>query len=343
VIGTAELCPSGRRRQETYIIDNSRGDVRRKPVPVAAEKPDPPPKKPRWIDRAFLVIGLGLLVYVVSRVPLADLAKACARLGPAVALTPLIALGWFSLNTTALYLLLDRQVPWWPLLRIRLIGDGYNALLPLGGLGGEPFKLKHLSPYVKSDQLLTALIRDRVLENAIGLLYISWWLALALGSFHFAVSFRVALLAFIPIAALVGVGTALFVVSSLPTRLGGALARWLKLSEQSATPLPRSHFFWAILCFGAARVVGTLEITVLFWLLGLGFHPITILFCYSLLNAAGYLGFAIPQGLGVFEGTTVFLFGILGLPGAAAVALALARRARMLIVGLIGVALHLFS
>jgi uncharacterized membrane protein YbhN (UPF0104 family) len=90
-------------------------------------------------------------------------------------------------------------------------------------------------------------------------------------------------------------------------------------------------------------MVGTLELTLLFHLLGLGFDPLTILFSYSLLNAAGYIGFAIPQGLGVFEGTTVFLFGLLGFPGALAVAVALARRARMLIVGLFGVLLHLTS
>src|SRR5262249_29725816 len=100
---------------------------------------------------------------------------------------------------------------------------------------------------------------------------------------------------------------------------------------------------WIVLCYLCARLVGSLEITLLLWLLGLGFDPVTILFCYSLLNAAGYIGFAIPQGLGVFEGTTVFLFGILGFPGAAGVALALARRARMLIVGLLGVFLHLAS
>src|SRR5262245_33305940 len=81
---------------------------------------------PRWVDKVFLLIGLALLVYVVSRYPMAELERAIRRLGPWVATTPLVAMLWMFCNTSALHLLLDKQVPLLRLLKIRLIGDGYN-------------------------------------------------------------------------------------------------------------------------------------------------------------------------------------------------------------------------
>jgi hypothetical protein len=293
------------------------------------------------VDRAFLLAGLALLVFVVSRYPMAAIGRACLRLGPVVALTPLIALGWFCCNTSALYLLFDRQVPWLRLLRIRLVGDGYNALLPLAGLGGEPFKVKHLAAFLPTDQVLTGLIRDHVLETAVGLLFTSVWLAIAVGHFALGGTLRLAVVAYVVCAPLVGLAVILLVLTRLPGTVGGILARWLGAASQSVMRCPPGKLLKVLGCYLAARTLGTLETALLFWLLGLGVDPITILFCHSVHQMAGNIGFAVPQGLGVFEGTSVYLFSVLGFPGPYAVAFALARRGRMLLVGLLGVALHL--
>src|SRR5262249_14756617 len=298
---------------------------------------------PRWVDKIFLLIGLGLLVYVVSRYPMAELGQAVRRLGPWVATTPLVAMLWMFCNTSALHLLLDKRVPWLRLLKIRLIGDGYNALLPLAGMGGEPYRIKHISAFVPVDQTLTALIRDRVIENAVGLLFSGLWLADALGRYTIANSMRAGMVAFIAFAAAFGFISVLLMVTSLPGRVSAALARVAGVSSQRAVKLPASRFAVVLLWYLGARIAGVLEITLLLWLLGLGFDPITNLFCYSLLQAAGFIGFAIPAGIGVFEGTAVYLFQVLHFPGPLGVAFALARRGRMLIVGLFGVILHLLS
>jgi len=67
----------------------------------------------------------------------------------------------------------------------------------------------------------------------------------------------------------------------------------------------------------------------------------TAAFVDSALNAAGFVGFAFPQGVGVFEGSSVYLLGCLGVSAPAALAFALARRGRMLLVSLSGVVVHL--
>jgi lysylphosphatidylglycerol synthase-like protein len=298
---------------------------------------------PRWIDKVFLLVGLALLVWVVSRYPMAELGRAFKRLGPWAMTTPLIAMLWMCCNTSALHLLLDRQISWLRLLKIRLIGDGYNALLPLAGMGGEPYRIKHISEFVPVDQTLTALIRDRVIENAVGLLFTGTWIAVALGRWAFAASMRAGMVAYVTFAAAVGIISVMLMVTSLPGRASAALARMFGVKSQAAVKLPPSRFIAVLAWYIGARIAGCLEITLLLWLLGLGFDPITNLFCYSLLQAAGFIGFAIPAGIGVFEGTAVYLFEVLKFPGPLGVAFAFARRGRMLVVGLFGVVLHLAS
>jgi hypothetical protein len=298
-------------------------------------------KLPRFWDTFFLLVGLALLAYVLSRVPMAELWHACLRVGPLIAVTPIIALGWFACNTFALWLLVDRGVPWSDLLRIRLTGDGYNALLPLAGLGGEPYKIRKLSEYVPTDRVLTALIRDRVIENAVGFLFTALWLAVALFYFVFSDKLRIAVWSYVAIAAAIGIASTLLVITSLPSKLSARVSKWLGLTAGGDVRLSSGLFARVLFWYMGARCAGTLEVLVLFRALGYGFDPLAILFAYSFLNAAGFVGGAIPQGIGVFEGATVYMFETLGFGSGSAVAFAFARRARMLIVGLIGVALHL--
>ena len=311
-----------------------------------SEPPEPTKKKralPRWLDRVFLLVGLVLLAYVLSRYPLRDLLAGCARLGPWVATTPLVAMLWFACNTTALHRLLERRVSWLALFRIRLIGDGYNALLPLAGFGGEPFMVKHLSTWLPVDQVLTARVRDRVIENAVGYLYTGTWLGLAALSHRFALprALVIGIVGYAIFAAIVGGASLAVVATTLPGRASARVAKWLGLDAGGASAIPLGELAWLLLIYFGARIAGTLEAFVLFRLLGLGSDLLSIAFTYSLLSAAGFLGFAIPAGIGVFEGTTIYLFELLGFPGPIGVAYALARRGRMLVVGLAGVALHL--
>jgi len=88
----------------------------------------------------LLAVGAALLAYLVSCFPLADIADACAKAGPGIAITPVVAMGWFTCGARSLSNLLDGAVPLRALVHNRLVGEGYNALLPAAGLGGEPFK-----------------------------------------------------------------------------------------------------------------------------------------------------------------------------------------------------------
>lgn len=295
------------------------------------------------MDLGFLLIGLSLLGWMLSRQPLSEIYDAAMRMGPIVFLTPFIALAWFPTHTCALWVVLERGVPWRLLFYVRLVGDGYNALLPMAGLGGEPFKARQLSRFVPMDRVVAALVRDRVIDNAIGFLFSAAWLSWTLPQLALPPVLRDALWGYAALAAVLGLLSCWLVVSRLPGRLGRLLGRWLSGSSEEPPRLPLRQGVSAALWSMASRILGLCEIGVLLYAIGLPVDLTTTAFVDSALNAAGFIGFAFPQGVGVFEGSSVYLLGCLGVPAPAALAFALARRGRMLLVSLLGVVVHLIS
>jgi hypothetical protein len=312
--------------------------------------PAPPAPKsgglriPRWTDKALLVVGLALFGYVVSRYPVGDIESAVAQMWPGVALTPLIALSWFAAGSSALYLLLDRRVRWLRVLWIRLVGDSYNSLLPFAGFGGEPFKVRQLSRSLESANVMATLIRDRVVDNAMGFVFGATELAVGLTGYAVDVRLHVALIGYIIVCGVLGAAGLALVRTRLPGAVGGWLAKLLgDTAPDKIMPLPLARLAQAVACCFGARLLGVLEKLTLLWVLGLPHDIVTAAFVDGMLNAVGYVSFMVPQGLGVFEGTSVFVLGIVGAPGPAAIAFALAGRGRMLVVGLFGVSLHLVA
>jgi len=296
---------------------------------------------PKWIDKVLMVGGLALVAYVVSRYPLANIEATIAGMWPLVALTPLIALAWFCCSTSALYLLLDRRVGWWRILWIRLVGDSYNALLPLAGFGGEPFKIRQLSESVEPATALGALIRDRIIDNAIGFLASGIGCAVGLLYFTLDPAIRVVLLGYVAFCGAAGLLGFALISTRIPGRLGGWMARLLgDVEPDQIQTLPLRRVLAIAGWYTTSRLLGMLEKATLLWILGQPHDPATVVFIDGFLSGAGYIGFFVPAGLGIFEGAAVYVFGVIGASGPIAVAFAVARRGRMLVVGLFGVALH---
>ena len=307
-----------------------------------------PPKKsggmrvPKWVDKALLVVGLGLLGYVISRYPLADIWAAVAGMFPYVLLTPVIAVAWFCTSTMAMFLLLDRRVPWLRILWIRLVGDSYNALLPAAGFGGEPFKVRQLSYTVETPTVMATLIRDRIVDNAMGFLFGATELVLGTMAYTVDVSVRSGLYIYIVVCATLGFAGLALLLTRLPGRFGGWLAKVLgDVAPEQVPTLPLGRVLQVAACFFLSRMLGLLEKVTLLWILGLPHDLVTAGFVDGFLSGAGYLGFMIPQGLGAFEVATVYIVKFLGGTGPQGLAFAFARRGRMLVVGLFGISLHL--
>ena len=296
---------------------------------------------PRWLDKLLFVAALGLLAYVVAQYRIADIAAAVKSMWPAVLLAPLIALCWFATGTTALYTLLEREVGWWRLLWIRLVGDNYNALLPLAGMGGEPFKLRELSRTLSTPIVMSTFVRDRILDNAVGFTWSACGCLIGVATLAVDGRMRIALVGYAIAGLFLGLFGATLVLTRLPGKLGRSLARLLgDAAPEDVSPLPLARVLVILFWYTCSRALGLLEKVVLLWILGAPHDFASAAFIDGFLAAAGYISFVVPQGMGVFEGATIFAFGVIGGTGPAALAFAFARRGRMLVIGLFGVALH---
>jgi hypothetical protein len=294
-----------------------------------------------WVRRGFLIIGVGLCAYMVSRFPISDIGDACIQLGPWVFLTPVIAMGWFAANTTALFCLLESRVPWPALFWNRLVGEGYNALIPAAGIGGEPLKLRLLSTYVETHRAVVALINDRLIDNGLAFAYSGATVAIGALTIDMHTSVQTSMLVYG--AAGIGIAAVFFtvMVTTASSRLGGKIARLLGAEQLGHERMRVSVLAAAAFWTGMGKLIGLLEIALLFHLLDLDFTVGDVFFTAGALSAAGFIGGAIPQGLGVAEAATVGIFELLHFAGPAAVAFALARRGRTLLVSVVGVTLHL--
>jgi uncharacterized membrane protein YbhN (UPF0104 family) len=188
---------------------------------------------------------------------------------------------------------------------------------------------------------MSTFIRDRVLDNVIGFLWGAMGCIVGVLSFALDDKVRIALVGYAVVCALIGVlGTAL-VLTRVPGKLGGWLAKLLgDVAPEKIEPLPARRVAVILFWYTCSRALGLLEKVTLLWILGAPHDFASAAFVDGFLSAAGYIGFMIPQGLGVFEGATIYVLGVLGAPGPAAIAFAFARRGRMLVVGLFGISLH---
>jgi hypothetical protein len=305
----------------------------------AAEAPPRAWRIPRWTDAAFLAAGLALLAWMISRQPLAELGRACARIGPTALLTLFIALAWHSCSAAALGVLLDGRIRWRTLLWVRLAGESYNALLV--GVGGEPFRLRTLSRHVPADRVMTAMIRERVIDLAIGFVFSGVFLLVGARRYSLAPPLRAAIALYALATVVIAVVATALVVSRIPGRAGAWLQRLLGGAQSgAATPLDASRFVRVAAFYLIARTLGLVEIGLLLHALGVEFSTLTVGFIDGNLNASSTLAFMVPQAVGVFEGTSLVMFRLFGFAAAGGIAFALVRRARMLGILVVGIFLH---
>lgn len=295
----------------------------------------------RLVVGGWFVAAVGLFAYVMTRQPIASIGDACLAMGPAVLLAPAIAATWIVTRSALLASVLGGRVAWQPLIPVRAIGDGYNALVPAAGLAGEPLKLRRLLRWMSAERALAALVRDRLVDNALGLVVSAAGIAIGIGSLTVPGAARGALWVYCAVAGPVGLVMLAVACTRLPARLGGVASRWTRAARHAPEPLPLPYAVRAIGWGLATRGLQLLETALLLRCIGAPVSVATVAVVDGVLNAAGFVGFVLPQGLGVVEGAALYVLTGLGSPAASATAFALARRGRVLVIGALGIGWHL--
>lgn len=294
---------------------------------------------------ASLLIGVGLLVWLVVSSDVRAIVADLARIGPRVLIIVLLECMAHAFNTLGWWFTLppgQRAGTYAWLFWVRSAGQALNESTPLASLGGEPAKLVLLRSRVSTGAAAASLLATKVAFCSAEAIFIIVGMALVWS--RLALPRNLSLALFLAFVATVG-GVAVFAVVQLRGIGTGtaALLQWIRLPGRFVASLESplrdvdAHLrdFYrartgdlvrAIAAHGAAFACGVLQILLLLGWLGLPFDPVAAFGIDAFAALISLVTFIIPGSLGVQEGGKVLIFTALGLPRSAAMAVGITFR-----------------
>lgn len=239
---------------------------------------------------------------------------------------------------------LDMRVSWWRLVSLYFVGAFFSTFLPTG-VGGDAVKMYELS---RNDQKAASAISSVLMDRFLGLFVLFALALLALLGGYELVTLEVRLLiAIVFVASLIGAALLLqrTWIEAWGRRLGvDRLFGQFRILRELYESL---HLYGTatLLKATAASVVWNLILIFGYYLLGLAVGIELELWYYFLFVPIISVVLLVPSvgGLGIREGTTVFLFNQVGVNEPQALALALAYDITLWINALIGAILYIIQ
>jgi hypothetical protein len=306
---------------------------------------------------ALVIGGLVLMAALVERVGAMTIARMIGRIGWAFALIVVLYAVHSVIRAVVLWIALGvHAVPFVDVLRIRFSGEAVEALTYTGPLLAEPTKGVLLTNRGVPPVNAFAAISIEYLLNAVSSSVFGALAAVLLlnggplprGLHGAAIALLVAMLAFI-------VGTAFAAISGIgliaPTlHAAGAMVGHDRLTGAARAVADVERLLVEFLHARPGMVVASLvletcshlllvsEVWVILAALGLQAGAIDLLTIEGSAKLVAFVFFFVPGQLGATEGTYALIFPILGLPAAAGLTLALARRVRSMFIAALGIA-----
>lgn len=287
------------------------------------------------------VAGLSLLAWLVVTMPLDEITGAIRSVGWPVLLAIPIVLAWMLANTAGLRSLLGGRVGLARLLHNRIVGDGYNAIVPAAGVGGEPVRIALLRSHVPALDAATAVITDRVINLAAGLLISAIALGISISLLALPRELVVGAAVYSVLAVLATIVLLFILHGGASERVIAMAGRVIGGSALRPSQIPTRAILIALSWNLVGRVLAGLEVALYAWLLGLQLSLVEIVFVTGVLHAVGAAMFVVPQGIGVAEAASVYALHVLGYPPELGLAFGLLRRARLLAFSAAAVGIHL--
>jgi hypothetical protein len=296
---------------------------------------------PDWGKTIFSIAGLMLLAAALTFVPWEGVSRAIVRGGWGVLLVFIVPLGWLLANTAGLQAILGSSVPFPVLLYNRLVGEALNASIPMANLGGEPYKIFHLSRYTAVEKALPAVVSDKIVSVASGLIFSG--AMLLIGAWLPGPIRQSAAGFMLPAGILSAAAGVLLALAPAAPLLGSICSRLLRLVRRRAVELPRLEagvLLRALAWNLAGRALLLAEFAGFLWLLGGRFpDAASLVLLTGLTSLLGQVFFMIPQGLGVNEAGITGAMVLLGWGPDVGMAVALLRRGRMVFWAAVGLGL----
>lgn len=315
------------------------------------------PGASRWIEPAFLVAGLLLLAYLLSRLGVAEVWRDLRGVGWGIGLVVLQELLAYAANSVGWYLAFTPPRPriaWLRLLEARIIGDALNYLTPTAGLGGEVVRARRLAAQAPMTAIAASVSIAKLSQFAGQTLFLVLGLAWVLPTLELPANVRQAalvglgLFSFLVMASIVAQRRGLFAPLLRAVRRLGWVRQHAELVQRIAgldAEIARYHldgsaaFFWSAIAFALGWACGLVEVALLLWLLDVPATWTTVLAIEVLSVVIDSLLFFVPAKAGTQEAGKVLIFTLLGLDPATGLSFGLLRRVRELTWAAIGLGL----
>ncbi|HVR63165.1 MAG TPA: lysylphosphatidylglycerol synthase domain-containing protein [Polyangia bacterium] len=294
-----------------------------------------------WWQRGLLlvgVIGVGLLI---RSLPAAGWPALLGRVGPALPLMVAVALGWVALYSRQFSVILDGSIGWGRLIYNRVVGDAYNAIIPVGDLGGDPVRLMDLAAQVGTATAVRGMVIEHLVSLTGSLTFSSLSVLVAVRVYDWPARLAHPLTVYAAGALVVAGAVFLLATGGQSARLIGRLLRLFKLRAPELPPAVSKRLFARALGWNLLGRFGVLaEIAVVLLALGQPVRLGALVAINAILSTATNVFTFVPNGVGINEGASVLALSLTGYGEAIGLTVGLARRARQLLLVAAGVALH---
>jgi len=293
----------------------------------------------------FYLLGVVILSIFFYSMELDVVAVQLYDIGSAVFLVFATAILWIICDTLTVANLLKFRVPFVDLLYNQLVGSAYNTIIPLAGLGGEPWKVKHLTQWMSYEKASRTSVQDRLIHSQSGIIFSAITLILTLSFVEFPEKYTY-LITPLTVAAVIlsciGLTMMWLTMSKFPSYIAAYILKKLKLADDfKMETLPPARFLGSLFFKLTGRFLNLIEIYAIFIILNISPGFIESVMVASFISVSAVIGFVIPQGMGVNEFGIASALSILGYAGILAGLFGAIRRARMIFWAMLGIGLHL--
>jgi uncharacterized protein (TIRG00374 family) len=312
------------------------------------------------LAHVLTVVGVLLLLFLIRRVGLQTIWTTIVQFGPWYMLTCAISAAGLLATAAAWWMIMKvffQRVPLLELLRVKVISDGFNLILPSASLGGDAMRAFLIKDWVPLSVGVPAVLFDKTIEFVASIVFLGSGLLLGLLSLRLPVGLIVPAVISLAITS-VGIGLLVLVqkrgVTRSLMRLSApvpAARRWVQKREEKFLAMDKSLGFlysrsnhralYPMAVHVLARCIGVVEVVAIMAVLGAPVSYVQALFIATIVTSANTAFFLFPGQWGVQESAHVLVLQSMGYPAAVGLSLGLIRRIRKLM--FVGLALVLLE
>ena len=209
----------------------------------------------------FYMVGVIILCLLIYNLDIKVVAESMTTVGGLIFLVFATAIPWIIANTLSIANLTKHKIPFIDLLYIEVTGDAYNAIIPLAGLGGEPYKIKQINNWLDLDKASTAIVHNRLIHSLTGILFTSITVGIMLLMIELPQKVALSLSIASVILFVAAMVMSWITLSSAPTKLSTfVLKKFNFIEETSNEPLSFGRFIISVFFKMLGRAFNLLEI-----------------------------------------------------------------------------------